>query len=287
MNLTFWEQQLVNGIINGSGYACVAVGWTILLGTAKLVNFAHGTLYMFGAFVIWYFMSRLGMSYLPAALCSVLLLAVIGVAMQGMLRELVAKQKLASIMIVTLGIGYMLQGLASILFSGNPQNLRSPLRPIRFEVNEVRFTAQDIAIVVVTLLMYAAVWTVRNRTRVGAAVIALSEDAKLAQLFGIDTNALYAGIFAFECASVAVGAALVAPRSPILTSMGFDEVIMTFVVVVVGGVGSVVGALVAGMGLGIFIAIFSSMVSSAYALAAAFGILLLTLMLRPQGLARR
>lgn len=286
MNLAFWQQQLLNGVVNGAGYACVAIGWTILLGTARLVNFAHGTLYMLGAFVIWYFMSKLGLSYLAATLVAVVALALLGGLMQGLLRRLVARQKYASIMIVTLGIGYILQGVASILFSGNPQNLLSPLRPVRFEVSQVRFTLQDVAIVVFTLLIYGVVWLVRNKTRLGASVRALAEDAPLAQLFGINTALVFAGIFAFECASVAAAAALVAPRSPILTSMGFEEVIMTFVVVVVGGIGSVGGALVAGLGLGIFIALFSSLVSSAYAMAAAFGILLIVLTVRPNGLSR-
>ena len=99
---------------------------------------------------------------------------------------------------------------------------------------------------------------------------AVAEDPKLAELFGINAKVVYLLVFVFECSAVALGAALVAPRSPILTSMGFNEVIMTFVVVVLGGIGSIGGALVAGLGLGLFIAFFGAFVAQAYTTAAAF-----------------
>ena len=115
----------------------------------------------------------------------------------------------------------------------------------------------------------------------------MAEDPKLAQLFGINAALVYIGVFVFECAAVALAAGLVAPRSPILTSMGFDEVILTFVVVVLGGIGSVGGSLLAGLGLGMFTALFGALVSPAYTTAAAFLVLLAVLVLRPRGLGAR
>jgi branched-chain amino acid transport system permease protein len=122
---------------------------------------------------------------------------------------------------------------------------------------------------------------------VGATVRAVAEDPKLAQLFGIDASLVYLGVFVFEAATVAFAATLVAPHSPILTSMGFDEVILTFVVVVLGGVGSVLGTLVASLGLGLFTAFFGALVSPAYTTAAAFAVVLAVLVLRPAGLAAK
>ena len=121
----------------------------------------------------------------------------------------------------------------------------------------------------------------------GALVRSVAEDPKLAQLFGINATLVYIGVFVFECAAVALGAGLVAPRSPILTSMGFDEVILTFVVVVLGGIGSVGGSLLAGLGLGLFTALFGALVSPAYTTAAAFLVLLAVLVMRPRGLGAR
>ena len=285
--MTIFLQQLINGLVLGSGYACIALGWTVLLGAARLVNFAHGQLYMLAAFVGWYAMHRLGVPYFASIPIAILALLLVGAAMQGAMTRLVLEQNLTSLMIVTLGFGYLITGGAAVLFGGAPQSYVSPLQGSTIRLGGVWFTLQDALILAVTLVLFAAVWYVLNRTRVGAMVRAIAEDPKLAQLFGINAALVYLGIFLFEAASVALAATLVAPRTPILTSMGFDEVILTFVIVVLGGIGSVGGSLLAGFGLGLFTAFFSTLVSPAYTTAAAFGLLLLLLALRPQGLAAR
>jgi branched-chain amino acid transport system permease protein len=115
----------------------------------------------------------------------------------------------------------------------------------------------------------------------------VAEDPKLAELAGVDVRRVYLAVFAFEGAAVTFAGAMVGPRTPILTSMGFEEVIMTFVVVVLGGIGSVTGSYVAGIGLGVFTALFGALVSPAYTTAAAFVVLIAVLVLRPGGLAAR
>ena len=99
-------QQIVNGIVLGSGYACIAIGWTILLGVARLVNFAHGQLYMLGAFVTWYAVAKAGLPYPLAIVAAMVVLAVLGLLIQGAMMRLVMTQNLTSLMIVTLGLGY-------------------------------------------------------------------------------------------------------------------------------------------------------------------------------------
>lgn len=277
-------QQLVNGLVLGSGYACVALGWTVLLGAAKLVNFAHGQMYMLGAFVCWFMMTRLGLSYPLGILVSLLALGLLGVLMQWAMLRLVMVQNLTSMMIVTLGFGYMIQGSGGLAFGGAPQNFPSGLDRMEIRFGDLWFTWQDVLILCVTLVLYGLVWAVLRSTRFGAVIRAVAEDPKLAQLFGISPAAVYICIFVFEAVMVALAAVLVAPRTPILTSMGFDEVIITFVIVVLGGVGSVPGALVAGLGLGLFTAFFGALVSPAYTTAAAFGLLLVMLVARPRGL---
>ncbi|CAN5913218.1 branched-chain amino acid ABC transporter permease [soil metagenome] len=284
MNLA---QQIINGLVLGSGYALIAIGWTVLLGAARLVNFAHGQLYMLGAFVAWAIMTKLGLSYFLAVPLAVLVLALLGVVLQGMMLRLVMRQNLTSLMIVTLGFGYVFTGGGSLIFGGDPQRFVSPLQSANIRFGDIWFTWQDVVTLVGTLLLFAVLWLVLNRTRLGALVRSVAEDPKLAQLFGINASLVYIGVFVFECAAVALGAGLVAPRSPILASMGFDEVILTFVVVVLGGIGSVGGSLLAGFGLGMFTALFGALVSPAYTTAAAFLILLTVLVMRPRGLAAR
>ncbi len=276
--------QLINGLALGAGYALIALGWTVLLGAAKLVNFSHGQMYMLGAFLCWYPMQRFGVPYFAAIPIAVAIVAALGWLVQRSIIRLTLDQNLVSLMIATLGFGYMFTGAGVLMFGGNPHKLQSPLESVNVYWGPVWFTIQDVAIVVITLLLFAAAWFVLNRTRLGWIVSCVAEDPRLAQLAGVDAAAVYLGIFAFEGAAVAFAATMVAPRVPILTSMGFDEVIFTFVVVVLGGIGSVGGSLLAGFCLGFFTALFGALVSPAYTTAAAFAVLLAFLVWKPHGL---
>lgn len=282
MNLV---QQLINGIVLGHAYALIAIGWTVLLGVARLVNFGHGQIYMLAAFVTWWSVAALGLPYPVAIAVAVLAGIVIGLVMQAAMLRLTFSQDLVSIMIVTLGFGHMMRGVAGLVFGGNPQMLETPLSWVEFEVAGSWVTAQDLAIVVVAILFFLLLYLVLERGSLGRTARMVAEDPKLAQLAGIDVRRVYFAVFAFEGAAVALAAALVAPRTPILTNIGFEEVIITFVVVVLGGIGSVAGSYLAGLGLGIFTALFGGFVSPAYATTAAFLVLIVVLVLRPSGLA--
>lgn len=282
MNLV---QQLINGIVLGHTYALIAIGWTVLLGVARLVNFGHGQIYMLAAFVTWWSVAALGLPYPVAIAVAVLAGIVIGLIMQAAMLRLTFSQDLVSIMIVTLGFGHMMRGVAGLVFGGNPQMLETPLSWVEFEVAGSWVTAQDLAIVVVAILFFLLLYLVLERGSLGRTARMVAEDPKLAQLAGIDVRRVYFAVFAFEGAAVALAAALVAPRTPILTNIGFEEVIITFVVVVLGGIGSVAGSYLAGLGLGIFTALFGGFVSPAYATTAAFLVLIVVLVLRPSGLA--
>jgi branched-chain amino acid transport system permease protein len=280
MNLT---QQLVNGVVLGHAYALIAIGWTVLLGVARLVNFGHGQMYMLGAFVTWYSVSRLGLPYLAAVPVTMLVGIAVGYVMQRVMLQLTLKQDLVTIMIVTLGFGYVLHGVAGLIFGSTGQILETPLSVVDVYWGDLWFTWQDIAIIVVAILLFVLLKYVIERTGIGRTARMVAEDPALALLAGIDIKNVYLGVFAFEGAAVALAAALVAPRTPILTSMGFDEVIVTFVVVVLGGIGSITGSYLAGLALGLFTAFFGALVSPAYATAAAFAVLIALLVLRPGG----
>jgi len=282
MNLT---QQLVNGLVLGHAYALIAIGWTVLLGVARLVNFGHGQMYMLGAFVTWYSVSRLGLPYVVAVPVAMLAGVAIGYVMQRVMLQLTLRQDLVSIMIVTLGFGYVLHGAAGLVFGSTGQILETPLSVIDIYWGDLWFTWQDVAIIIVAILFFALLKFVIERTGIGRTARMVAEDPALALLAGIDVKKVYLGVFAFEGAAVALAAAMVAPRTPILTSMGFDEVIVTFVVVVLGGIGSITGSYLAGLALGLFTAFFGALVPPAYTTAAAFAVLIAVLVLRPGGFA--
>jgi branched-chain amino acid transport system permease protein len=276
--------QLVNGLALGAGYALLAVGWTVLLGAARLVNFAHGQLYMLGAFVTWWACTSLGVPYLLAIPIALVAVGLLGVVMQLALTRLVLEQNIVSLMLVTLAFGYLVQGSAALVFGGNPQQIPSPFSSENVAIGSGRFTQQDVLIIVAALVLYAVTFYVLSRTGVGRIVRGVAEDPKLAQLYGINAARVYLGVFVFAALSAALAGAIIAPRSPILTSIGFDEVIITFLVVVLGGIGSILGNLVTGFGLGFFVALFGAFFPPAYSMAAAFAVLLVVLVVRPEGL---
>jgi branched-chain amino acid transport system permease protein len=281
MNLT---QQLINGLVLGHAYALVAIGWTLLLGVARLVNFGHGQMYMLGAFVTWWAVTKAGVPYALALPIAMAIGALFGLLMQRVMLKATFEQNLVSIMIMTLGFGYVLQGGAALVFGSTGQILDTALSRSEIKLGELWLTQQDLAIVLVAIMVFVGLKWLLDGTRVGRLVRMVAEDPKLAQLAGVNVRRVYFGVFAFEGAAVAFAAGMVAPRTPILTSMGFEEVIMTFVVVVLGGIGSVTGSYVAGVALGLFTALFGALVSPAYTTAACFLVLIAVLVLRPGGL---
>ena len=282
MNLA---QQFINGLVLGHSYALVAIGWTVLLGVARLVNFGHGQMYMLGAFISWYSVSRFGLAYVLAIPVAIVSGMAVGYLMQRIMLRLTLKQDLVSIMIVTLGFGYVLHGAAALAFGSTGQILETPLSLHEIYLEDIWFTYQEVVIVAATILFFAALKLIIDRTQFGRVARMVAEDPHLAQLSGVAVKRVYLAVFAFEGAAVALAAALVAPRTPILTSMGFDEVVVTFAVVVLGGIGSVLGSYFAGLALGLFTALFGALVSPAFTTAAAFAILIAVLVLRPGGLA--
>jgi len=278
---------LINGLAIGAGYALLAVGWTVLLGAARLVNFAHGQLYMLGAFGTWFAVSKLGLPYLAAIPLALVAVALLGVLMQLAMTKMTLDQNIVNLMLVTLAFGYLLQGGASLLFGGNPQRIESPFEGRSLTLGTARFTQQDLFIVVITLVLYAITLLVLRQTNIGRIVRGVAEDPKLGQLYGINAARVYLGVFVFAAVCAALAGATIGARSPILTSIGFEEVIITFLVVVLGGIGSIIGGLVAGLGLGVFVAVFGTYFPPAYSTAAAFAVLLVVLVVRPEGLKTR
>lgn len=282
MNLT---QQIINGLVLGHAYALVAVGWTVLVGVARSVNFAHGQIYMLAAFVAWACTATLGLPYPLAILIAVFAGALVGLLMQHIMMKATLEKNVVSIMIMTLGFGYLLHGAAALIFGSTAQMFDTPLSLRDVDLASVLLTWQDLAIVATAIAVFVGLKMTIDRTALGRIIRMVAEDPALSMLAGIRVRAVYLLVFAFEGAAVALAAGLVAPRTPILTSMGFEEVIMTFVVVVLGGMGSIVGGYLAGLSLGLFTALFGAYVSPAYTTTAAFAVLVAVLVLRPGGLA--
>ena len=220
-------QQVLNGLVMGHAYALVAIGWTLLLGVARLVNFGHGQMYMLGAFVTWWAVVKAGVPYALALPIAMACGALLGAGMQRVMLRATFEQNLVSIMIMTLGFGYVIHGAAALVFGSTGQILDTALSRHEITLGELWITGQDLAIIVATIAVFLGLRWLLDGTRIGRLVRMVAEDPKLAQLSGVNVRRVYYGVFAFEGAAVAFAAGMVAPRTPILTSMGFDEVIMT------------------------------------------------------------
>lgn len=241
---------------------------------------------MVGAFICWWAVTNLGLPYSLALVLAAIGGGVIGLLMQRAMLKPTIEQNLVSIMIMTLGFGYIAQGAAAIVFGSVGQILETRLAQRDFEIAGIWVTWQDALIVIVAILMLIFIESSMYRTRIGRFTRMVAEDPRQATLSGINIRWVYYGVFAFEGIAVALAGGLVAPRTPILTSMGFEELIITFAVVVLGGVGSVKGSYLAGLSLGIFVALFGAFISPAYTLAGTFLLLIAVLVLRPSGLGR-
>jgi branched-chain amino acid transport system permease protein len=273
---------IANGLALGGGYALLAIGWTVLLGAARLVNFAHGQFFMLGAFLAWFVVARIDLPYLAAIPAVLVAGALLGVVLQLALSRLVLEQNLVSIMLVTLAVGYMLEGSAGIFIGGDPRVIDSPFNSTRVDIGSSGMPLQDFLIVLLAVALYFAVWFVLRRTRAGSVVRGVAEDPALAPLYGISPALVYVGVFAFAGASAMLAGLALGPRSPILVSMGFHEVIITFAVVVIGGVGRIWGNLLAAFGFGLFTAFIGQVYSQAFSLAAAFAVVIVYLVARPR-----
>ena len=253
-------QQIINGIVLGSGYACIALGWTILLGVARLVNFAHGQLYMLGAFIAWYAITKLGLPYPLAIVVAVVFSRCNRPLMQSAMMRLVMTQNLTSLMIVTLGLGYVIQGVSAVIFGGNPQILPGTLARAKMDIGPLWFTWQDVLVLVVTLCCMARCG---GSPSVPASVRSFARWRRT-QARGIVRDQRAGRISWYSCSRArrwALGAALVAPRLPILTSMGFNRGYHDLRRCRPRRYRSIGGALAAGIGLGLFTAFFGAFVA--------------------------
>ncbi len=278
---------LISGISLGSIYAIIALGYTMVYGIAKMLNFAHGDVIMIGGYVIYTVGYTLG---LPPFLS--ILVAVVLCTGLGMLIERVAYKPLRSapplaVLITAIGISYLLQNLALLIFGSNPRIFTSVvnLNPIVLANGEIKITGETQVTIIACILIMIALTLFINRTKPGRAMLAVAEDRGAAQLMGVNVNATIALTFAIGSALAAVASALLCSAYPTLTPYtGAMPGIKAFVAAVFGGIGSVPGALIGGILLGIIENLSKGLISSQVADAIVFSVLILVLLVKPTGI---
>lgn len=277
-------QQLLNGLANGMGYVLIAVGLTLVFGVLRVVNFAHGEFFMLGAYVTYYGMTLVGMGYISALLVATLVVAVLGILANRFFFQPLKKEHEFTILLSSLGLALLLTHLAETIFGADPKYVDTPYSDATVSLGDITVTEQRIGVILVASAMIAATYWFIKHTRMGKMMQATAQNPEGAALSGINTKYVHAYTFALACALAALSGALVGPTAMLYPTVGDWAVLKGFIVVVMGGLGSVTGALLGGLILGVAESLGGGYISLGFKEAIGYAIIIVVLLLRPNGL---
>ena len=296
--MTELVQQILNGLSLGSIYALIALGYTMVYGILRLINFAHGEVFMVGAYAGYYAASLLGIEAYEASgrpfplllAVAVLALAMAGAALLGASIEFLAYRPVRSAprltpLITAIGVSLFLQNLSMLVFSPNPRRYPAVLKEVRYELGGVILTNIKITIFLVALALMVGLRLLITKTWTGRAMRAVSINLDAAKLMGIDTNRIIRASFAIGSALAAAGGILFGLDQIIINPlMGVLTGLKAFVAAVLGGIGNIPGAVLGGLLIGLAEQLTAGYLSPDYRDAVTFLILILILVVKPEGL---
>ena len=279
---------LINGISLGSVYAIIALGYTMVYGIAKMLNFAHGDVIMVGAFTIFYAVSMQGLPPLLGILLAVVLCTVLGIAIEYVAyRPLRQAASSLAVLITAIGVSYLLQNVALLIFGANTKSFTSvvTISPLKLADGQLIISGETIMTIIAGIVIMVCLTLFVHKSKAGQAMLAVSEDKGAAQLMGINVNGTIALTFAIGSALAAVAGVLLCSAYPSLTPYtGAMPGIKAFVAAVFGGIGSIPGAMIGGILLGIIEILGKAYISSQMADAIVFAVLIVVLLVKPTGI---
>ena len=278
---------LVNGISLGSVYAIIALGYTMVYGIAKMLNFAHGDVIMVGGFVVFTTMSGAGLPPLISILISMLACTALGVLIERIAYKPLRGASKLAVLITAIGVSYFLQNMALLIFGSNTKSFTSVvnMEPISLADGAIIISGETIVTVLTCIVIMVALTSFIKYSKSGPAMLAVSEDSGAAQLMGVNVNATIALTFAIGSALAAIAGVLLCSSYPALTPYtGAMPGIKAFVAAVFGGIGSIPGAFIGGILLGIIEILGKAYISSQLADAIVFAVLIIVLLVKPTGL---
>ncbi len=278
---------LISGISLGSIYAIIALGYTMVYGIARMLNFAHGDIIMVGGFAIFTVVSTLGMAPLLGIVTAAAVCTILGVTIEFVAYRPLRGASSLAVLITAIGVSYLLQNLALLIFGSNARQFTSVVTMPGLKLAEGRLSisGETIVTILVCIVIMAGLTAFINKTRIGQAMLAVSEDRGAAALMGINVNRTIAITFAIGSALAAVAGALLCSTYPSLTPYtGSMPGIKAFVAAVFGGIGSIPGALLGGVILGVVENLSKAYISSQLSDAIVFSLLIVILLVRPTGI---
>ena len=277
----------INGISLGSVYAIIALGYTMVYGIAKMLNFAHGDIIMVGGFTTYVITSTMGMSPMVGILSAVVVCTVLGVAIERIAYKPLRGASSLSVLITAIGVSYFLQNAALIIFGADTKSFQSVINvpPIVLADGAITISGVTTVTVLSCIVILIALTTFINKTKTGQAMLAVSEDKGAATLMGINVNRTIAVTFAIGSALAAIAGVLLCSAYPTLSSTtGAMPGIKAFVAAVFGGIGSIPGAMIGGIVLGVIENLSKAYISSQLSDAIVFSVLIIVLFVKPTGL---
>ena len=275
----------INGLSLGIVYAIIALGYTMVYGIAKMLNFAHGDVIMVAGFVIYTLMNSLGVHPIAAVLISVVVCTVLGVTIEKIAYKPLRKATPLAVLITAIGVSYFLQNLALLIFGSDTKMFTSVVKVPQLKLGEITITGETIVTIIACIIIMVCLTLFIKKTKAGQAMLAVSEDKDAAELMGINVNATISLTFAIGSGLAAVAGALLCSQYTSLTPYtGAMPGIKAFVAAVFGGIGSIPGALIGGLLLGVIENLSKAYISSQMADAIVFSVLIIVLLVKPTGI---
>lgn len=280
-------QYCINGISIGSIYAIIALGYTMVYGIAKMLNFAHGDIIMVGAYICYCVTNYLGMPPILGILASMAVCTLLGIVIEGLAYRPLRGTPSLAVLITAIGVSYFLQNAAQLIWGSNPKSFTSVVSTIKpfLLFGSLTITGEVLVTVVVSVVIMLALTWFTSSTRIGKSMRAVSEDRDAAQLMGINVNKTISITFAIGSALAAVAGVLMCSSIPVLQpTTGSMPGIRAFTAAVLGGIGSIPGAMLGGVLLGIIETFAKAFLSTQFSDAIVFGVLIIILLVKPAGL---
>jgi branched-chain amino acid transport system permease protein len=275
-------QIVVYGAVISAIYALLAVGFTLIFGVARILNLAHGCFYALGAYAVYTLTANAHLPLWLAAIAAVLLVAAFGVAVERVLVRPLRRSMLA-VLLITLAVALMVEQVLLLVFGSEARNVPSIVNAT-YHFFDVDISAQRLVALLSAILILSGLWLFLQRTRLGAAILAVSQDAEAAQYMGIPSDRIYSIVMGLSAGIAAAAGVLVAPFQTVIPGMGLLPLVKAFAIVVVGGLGSIPGSIVGALLLGYSETIIAFKVSIEWSQIVSVAAVLLTLVLRPSGL---
>lgn len=276
--------QLINGLQTGSVYALVALGYSMVYGIILLLNFAHGDIIMVGAYVVYYAIASFALPPVVAVILAVLVSTALGVTIEKVAYTPLRSAPRLSLLITAIGISFLLENGAQMIF-GADQKSMDPMVSGNIQISNITISNAAIVTIVVSVVAMLGLTLMVNKTKVGKAMRAVSEDMGAAQLMGISLNKTISITFATGSALAGLGSVLyLCAYTQASPTMGSMLGIKAFIAAVLGGIGSIPGAMIGGFAIGILEALISAIHLSMWKDAVVFVVLIIVLLFKPTGL---